>query len=71
MKLLLILLGIVFGYFWSYQANVVNQRQVNEFQQVPTNQLHTMRVYEDGGYSINYKDGTGEVGCLSNSLCED
>lgn len=42
-----------------------------EFRYVPTRNIHTMRVYEDGSTVINYQDGTGVIFCLSNGLCQD
>lgn len=41
------------------------------FSQVPTDQVHVMRVWEDGSYEIVYKDKTSERGCLPTGLCQD
>ena len=41
------------------------------FSHIPTEQIHTMRVWEDGSYAIEYKDKTKEVGCLPQGLCND
>jgi len=38
---------------------------------VPVDKLHTMRVWEDGSYNIEYQDGTSERGCLPDGLCDD
>lgn len=34
-------------------------------------QIHTARVYEDGSYVFEYRDGTSERGCYPNGLCQD
>ena len=38
---------------------------------IPVDKLHTMRVWEDGSYNIEYQDGTSERGCLPEGLCQD
>jgi hypothetical protein len=39
--------------------------------QAPPELIHSARVYEDGSYVIEYKDGTSEVGCEPRGLCQD
>lgn len=41
------------------------------FAEVPTDKIHTMRVWEDGSFEIEYKDYTSEVGCLPEGICND
>lgn len=52
----------------------INQ-ETGYFAEVPAEQIHTMRVYEDGSFEIVYKDQgrgqTSEIGCLPNGLCND
>ena len=43
----------------------------NTFTQAPPEIIHTARVYEDGSYVIEYKDGTSETGCNKGGLCND
>ena len=54
----------------SFQFYTFNKEQ-GYFAQVPVNELHTMRVYEDGSFVIEYQDNTSEVGCLPEGLCND
>lgn len=46
-------------------------KQHSSFENVPDELIHTMRVYEDGSYRIEYKDGTSEVGCMPSGICQD
>ena len=45
------------------------------FALVPVEDIHTMRVWEDGSFEIVYKDKglgqTSEVGCLPEGGCND
>lgn len=41
------------------------------FAKVPVEKIHTMRVYEDGSFVIEYQDKTSEEGCLPEGLCND
>ena len=41
------------------------------FGSVPVNEVHTMRVWEDGSFEIVYQDNTSEVGCLPEGNCND
>ena len=52
---------------------VLGQRiqQPQGFTQAPPEIIHTARVYEDGSYTIQYKDGTSETGCNKGGLCND
>lgn len=51
---------------------VANLEQLgHEFAGIPTDSVHTMRLWEDGSYQIEYTDGTSERGCLSIGLCQD
>lgn len=68
MKFVLLVIGVMLGYAWAFQ---VYANQTAEFNGVPTDKLHTMRVYEDGSYNIEYQDGTSEIGCLNGGLCND
>lgn len=51
------------------------QNNQGYFNRVPASDIHTMRVYEDGSFQINYKDKglgqTSEVGCLPGGGCND
>lgn len=50
-----------------------NLKQQNQgyFAQVPVEKVHTMRVWEDGSFAIEYTDNTSEVGCVPGGLCND
>lgn len=56
-------------------AGIMTNEQEGYFSQVPTEDIHTMRVWEDGSFEIVYKDQgkgqTSEIGCLPGGLCED
>lgn len=54
----------------AFAYHMQNER-IGFFAQVPVDQLHTMRVWEDGSYEIEYQDNTSEVGCLPEGLCND
>lgn len=41
------------------------------FSRVPTDKIHTMQVWEDGAFVIEYQDNTSEVGCLPEGNCND
>lgn len=47
------------------------KKEQGYFAQVPANEIHTMRVWEDGSFAIEYQDNTSEVGCLPEGLCND
>lgn len=53
------------------EANYKRDYTQHHFRTIPTDKLHTMRVYEDGSYNIEYQDNTSEVGCLPTGLCQD
>lgn len=52
-------------------VDIFAQPQEEFFSRVPVDELHTMRVWEDGSYEIVYKDDTSETGCLPQGLCND
>lgn len=54
----------------AYQFHSFKQEQ-GYFAQVPVEKVHTMRVWEDGSFAIEYQDNTSEVGCLPGGLCND
>lgn len=41
------------------------------FQHVPIDKTHTLRMFEDGSFIVEYIDGTSEEGCVPNKLCND
>lgn len=32
---------------------------------------HTARLFEDGSWRVEYKDGRSNTGCLTTGLCQD
>lgn len=52
-------------------VDLYSKQATGVFRHVPTEQVHTMRVWEDGSYEIVYQDNTSEVGCLPTGLCQD
>lgn len=60
---LLILAGVTLVDSYSKQAT-------GYFRHVPSEDVHTMRVWEDGSFEIVYKNNTSEVGCLPTGLCQ-
>lgn len=46
-------------------------KQAQSFTRAPAELIRTARVYEDGSYVIEYKDGTSERGCMEGGLCND
>lgn len=62
-----------FGMFMgghSIVSNYLADRN-KEFKYIPTDQVHTMRVYKDGSTVINYIDGTSEKYCLARGACQN
>lgn len=51
------------------------REQEGYFSHIPVEEIHTMRVWEDGSFEITYKDKglgeTSETGCLPGGLCND
>jgi hypothetical protein len=47
------------------------KREQGFFARVPVEEVHTMRVWEDGSFAIEYQDNTSEVGCVPGGLCND
>lgn len=62
--LMLALLGMAF------HINTVKKNQ-GYFAQVPVEEVHTMKVWEDGSFEIVYQDNTSEIGCVTGGLCND
>lgn len=62
-----LVIGVVLGYGWSFIAN----NRPEPITRATADIVHTMRVWEDGSYNIEYKDGTSESGCLPTGLCQD
>lgn len=54
----------------AYQFHSLKREQ-GYFARVPVEKVHTMRVWEDGSFAIEYQDNTSEVGCLPGGLCND
>lgn len=52
-------------------GNWYGQRSVEQYVIDEIDTWHTARMYEDGSWVVNYKDGTGEIGCIATGLCQD
>lgn len=63
--LLMIALALVLWQFHQFK------QQQGYFANVPVEEVHTMRVWEDGSFAIEYQDNTSEIGCLPGGLCND
>ncbi len=49
----------------------VNKNNLGYLAYIQEDKIHTMQVYEDGSFIIEFKDGTHDVGCLPTGLCND
>lgn len=73
----IILCTLIIGMTISSAAATINQCEKGEgyFASVPAEDIHTMKVWEDGSFEIVYKDQgrgqTSETGCLPGGSCND
>lgn len=62
--MLVVLIGLALG-LWAgihlTQSDVINEM----------NSWHTARLWEDGSWQVEYKDGTKGSGCIETGLCQD
>lgn len=63
-----LLMGALVLLGFAYHMQVAKQ---GYFAQVPVDKVHTMRVWEDGSFAIEYQDNTSEIGCVPGGLCND
>lgn len=63
--------GVLIGLSMFFLGCLWVGHQPKGLTQAPPELIHTARVYEDGSYVIEYKDGTSEVGCKPTGLCND
>lgn len=54
----------------AFAYHTMAQQAQGFFARVPIEEVHTMRVWEDGSYEVVYIDGTSEVGCAPSGTCQ-